>query len=86
MSLKWQKQAPLLLRMRLSKRAMQRKKLALPAIVDDSGLEVDYLKGALGFIPLARWRRRIRPREPRKLLNAMQGVPEAERTACFTAY
>jgi len=56
----------------------------LPAIADDSGLEVDYLKGAPGIYssrfagPSATSRDNLI-----KLLADMKDVPEAERTARF---
>jgi XTP/dITP diphosphohydrolase len=56
----------------------------LPAIADDSGLEVDALKGAPGIYS-ARYAGEGAGSEQNivKLLNAMDGVPEAERTARF---
>ncbi|GAK83386.1 nucleoside 5-triphosphatase RdgB [Vibrio ponticus] len=60
------------------------KETGLPAIADDSGLEVDYLKGAPGIYS-ARYAGVGASDEENlnKLLNAMQGVPEAHRTARF---
>ncbi|WP_194439130.1 XTP/dITP diphosphatase [Vibrio fluminensis] len=60
------------------------KETGLPAIADDSGLEVDYLKGAPGIYS-ARYAGVNASDEENlnKLLNAMQGVPEAQRTARF---
>ncbi|ROV61907.1 XTP/dITP diphosphatase [Vibrio ponticus] len=60
------------------------KETGLPAIADDSGLEVDYLKGAPGIYS-ARYAGVGASDEENlnKLLNAMQGVPEAQRTARF---
>ncbi|OLQ86940.1 non-canonical purine NTP pyrophosphatase, RdgB/HAM1 family [Vibrio panuliri] len=56
----------------------------LPAIADDSGLEVDYLKGAPGIYS-ARYAGQGASDEDNlnKLLNAMQGVPEEQRSARF---
>jgi len=56
----------------------------LPAIADDSGLEVDYLKGAPGIYS-ARYAGVGASDEEnlQKLLAAMEGVEEAERTARF---
>ncbi|OLQ88909.1 non-canonical purine NTP pyrophosphatase, RdgB/HAM1 family [Vibrio ponticus] len=60
------------------------KETGLPAIADDSGLEVDYLKGAPGIYS-ARYAGVGASDEENlnKLLDAMQGVPEAQRTARF---
>ncbi len=56
----------------------------LPAIADDSGLEVDFLKGAPG-IHSARFAGPDASDEENlvKLLNDMKGVPEERRTARF---
>ena len=56
----------------------------LPAIADDSGIEVDALKGAPGIYS-ARYAGRGASDEAnlRKLLGDLQGIPEAERTARF---
>ncbi|GAB2669204.1 XTP/dITP diphosphatase [Vibrio panuliri] len=56
----------------------------LPAIADDSGLEVDYLKGAPGIYS-ARYAGQGASDEDNlnKLLNAMQDVPEEQRSARF---
>lgn len=56
----------------------------LPAIADDSGLEVDALKGAPGIYS-ARYAGVGASDEEnlQKLLQQMEGVPEAERTARF---
>ncbi|MEJ2764005.1 XTP/dITP diphosphatase [Photobacterium sp. MCCC 1A19761] len=60
------------------------KETGLPAIADDSGLEVDYLKGAPGI-----YSARFAGEDAsdldnlNKLLAEMDGVPEAERTARF---
>ncbi len=56
----------------------------LPAIADDSGLEVDFLKGAPGIYS-SRFAGADASSEDNliKLLNDMKGVPEARRTARF---
>jgi XTP/dITP diphosphohydrolase len=56
----------------------------LPAIADDSGIEVDYLNGAPGIYS-ARYAGRGASDEQnrRKLLDDLLGVPEAQRTARF---
>ena len=56
----------------------------LPAIADDSGLEVDHLKGAPGIYS-ARYAGEggNDGANNEKLLKALDGVPEAERTARF---
>ena len=54
----------------------------LPAIADDSGLEVDYLKGAPG-IHSARYSGQGDAANNTKLLGALEGVPEDERGARF---
>ncbi len=56
----------------------------LPAIADDSGLEVDALKWAPGIYS-ARYAGADATDEQNltKLLNALEGVPEAERSARF---
>lgn len=56
----------------------------LPAIADDSGLEVDALKGAPGIYS-ARYAGADATDEQNliKLLNTLEGVAEAERTARF---
>jgi len=54
----------------------------LPAIADDSGLEVDHLRGAPG-IHSARYSGKGDRGNNLKLLEALEGVPEAQRTARF---
>ncbi len=56
----------------------------LPAIADDSGLEVDYLNGAPGIYS-ARYAGEHCGSDAnnRKLLEALEGVDEAQRTARF---
>ena len=56
----------------------------LPAIADDSGLEVDYLKGAPGIYS-ARYAGTDGndPANNQKLLRALDGVPEGQRSARF---
>ncbi len=56
----------------------------LPAIADDSGIEVDYLNGAPGIYS-ARYAGPggDGPRNNAKLLDALTGVPEAKRQARF---
>lgn len=56
----------------------------LPAIADDSGIEVDYLNGAPGIYS-ARYAGKSASDEQnlRKLLADLDGIPEAERTARF---
>lgn len=54
----------------------------LPAIADDSGLEVDYLGGAPG-IHSARYSGQGDTANNIKLLQALEGVPLAQRTARF---
>lgn len=60
------------------------KALGLPAIADDSGLEVDYLGGAPG-VWSARYAGENATDEEnnRKLLAALEGVPEGQRSARF---
>lgn len=60
------------------------KETGLPAIADDSGLEVDYLQGAPGIYS-ARYAGEDASDQQNleKLLSAMQGVAEEERTARF---
>ncbi|WP_162047230.1 XTP/dITP diphosphatase [Vibrio taketomensis] len=60
------------------------KETGLPAIADDSGLEVDYLNGAPGIYS-ARYAGVDASDADNisKLLAAMQGVPEEQRTARF---
>ncbi len=60
------------------------KETGLMAIADDSGLEVDFLKGAPGIYSARYAGEGASDQENlEKLLEAMQGVPEAERTARF---
>ncbi|OXX36178.1 non-canonical purine NTP pyrophosphatase [Vibrio sp. V09_P4A23P171] len=56
----------------------------LPAIADDSGLEVDYLQGAPGIYS-ARYagENASDQQNLEKLLAAMEGVPDEQRTAHF---
>ena len=54
----------------------------LPAIADDSGLEVDCLQGAPG-IHSARYSGQGDAANNAKLLQAMEGVPEHQRSARF---
>lgn len=60
------------------------KETGLPAIADDSGLEVDFLQGAPGIYS-ARFAGEEASDEDnqQKLLAAMDGVPEEQRTARF---
>lgn len=55
---------------------------ALPAIADDSGLEVDWLDGAPG-IRSARYSGQGDAANNEKLLRELNGVPEADRGARF---
>ncbi len=54
----------------------------LPAIADDSGIEVDYLQGAPG-IHSARYSGDGDAANNAKLLAVLEGVPDEERTARF---
>ncbi len=53
-----------------------------PALADDSGLEVDYLRGEPG-IHSARYSGQGDAANNAKLLAALEGVPEAQRSARF---
>ncbi len=55
----------------------------LPAIADDSGLEVDYLDGAPGIYSARYADGRGDEANNRKLLEALAEVPEEQRTARF---
>ncbi|MBD1559809.1 XTP/dITP diphosphatase [Vibrio sp. S9_S30] len=60
------------------------KETGLPAIADDSGLEVDYLKGAPGIYSARYAGEDASDQENlEKLLQAMTDVPEDQRTARF---
>lgn len=54
----------------------------LPALADDSGLEVDALDGAPG-LHSARYQPGSDPVRYRALLQALEGIPEEQRTARF---
>ncbi|MCK5896778.1 MAG: RdgB/HAM1 family non-canonical purine NTP pyrophosphatase [Cocleimonas sp.] len=54
----------------------------LPALADDSGIEVDALKGQPGIYS-ARYSGEGDDANNTKLLRALEGVPEAQRTARF---
>ena len=60
------------------------RRTGLPAIADDSGIEVDYLNGAPGIFS-ARYAGKSASDEQnlKKLLDELEGIPEAERTARF---
>lgn len=55
----------------------------LPAISDDSGIEVDYLDGAPGIYSARYAGGQGNAANNAKLLNALKGVPEDQRTARF---
>jgi len=60
------------------------KETGLAAIADDSGLEVDFLQGAPGIYSARYAGEKASDQENlEKLLKAMEGVPEAQRTARF---
>jgi XTP/dITP diphosphohydrolase len=60
------------------------RRTGLPAIADDSGIEVDYLNGAPGIFS-ARYAGKGASDEQnlKKLLDELEGIPEAERSARF---
>jgi len=66
----------------------------LPAIADDSGIEIDYLKGAPGvysarFSADASGQGATDEKNNQKVLTLLQGVPDAQRTAryqCILVY
>ena len=58
------------------------KHTGLPALADDSGLEVDYLNGAPGIYS-ARFSGEGDEANNRKLLASLENVPRAQRTARF---
>ena len=55
----------------------------MPAISDDSGIEVDYLDGAPGIYSARYAGDQGNEANNAKLLNALKGVPEEQRTARF---
>ena len=55
----------------------------LPAIADDSGIEVDYLNGAPGIYSARYAGDAGSAANNAKLITALDGVPEAQRTARF---
>ncbi|MHB8535940.1 MAG: RdgB/HAM1 family non-canonical purine NTP pyrophosphatase [Sulfuricaulis sp.] len=56
----------------------------LPAIADDSGIEVDYLNGAPGIYSARYAGKGAGDKQNlRKLLTELEGIPEAERNARF---
>ena len=58
----------------------------IPALADDSGLEVDALQGEPGALHhLHGWDGRDQAERIQILLNALKGVPEGQRTARFRA-
>ena len=60
------------------------RRTGLPVIADDSGIEVDYLNGAPGIYS-ARYAGKGASDEQnlKKLLDELEGIPEAERSARF---
>jgi len=60
------------------------RRTGLPVIADDSGIEVDYLNGAPGIYS-ARYAGKGASDEQnlKKLLDDLEGIPDAERTARF---
>lgn len=60
------------------------KETGLPAVADDSGLEVDFLQGAPGIYSARYAGENASDQENlEKLLKAMEGVPQEQRTARF---
>ncbi|EWH11995.1 dITP/XTP pyrophosphatase [Catenovulum agarivorans DS-2] len=60
------------------------KHTGLPAIADDSGIEVDYLQGAPGIYSARYAGANASDKDNlEKLLSALEGVPQAQRTARF---
>ena len=59
------------------------KHTGLPAIADDSGIEVDYLNGQPGIYSARYAETGDATDNNHKLLNALKGVPKAQRIARF---